>query len=313
MTTAPLPSLSPSLLNQFRLTVQERQLGLYGIHVYQEGKGELAHFWRSDDKVCLYSGSKTFTALAVGICQDEGRLRLGDHVLDFFPEHRSQASPGSEAITIRDLLRMSAGKNTFLFTADEKRWGSEDWAALFFADPQMKPAGTDFYYANACTYMLSRVVEKVSGQLLRDYLVPRLFTPLEIYNPQWHTCPGGHTIGATELFLTNREYARLGRLFLEDGVRGGARLVSSAYLRAAVSDTIDNSGKGHDATEGSAGYGYQIWRCSHPGAYRADGMYGQFCVVFPDRRAVVTVTAHEERNANDILRAIYRDIVPALD
>ena len=61
------------------------------------------------------------------------------------------------------------------------------------------------------------------------------------------------------------------------------------------------------------GYGYQLWLCSYKGAYRADGMYGQFCIVFPDKDAVITVTSHEEFRANDILRAIYRDIVPYLD
>ena len=60
-----------------------------------------------------------------------------------------------------------------------------------------------------------------------------------------------------------------------------------------------------------AGYGYQVWKCT-PGCFRADGLYGQFSVVVPELDAVVTVTSHREKNANDILRAIYEDIFPLL-
>ena len=302
--------MKTSLLNQFRLTVQERNLGVYGIRVHQKGKDEISHFFRSDDKVCLYSGSKTYTSLAVGICRDQGKLQLSDTVLSFFPEYKKLASPGSEAITLRNLLQMASGKQEFLFAGAPDRMKTADWAELFFSDPMKVPAGSKFFYSNACTYMLSRVVEKVTGKTLRDFLVPALFEPMGIDNPQWHTCPRGHTLGATELFLTNAEFSRLGVLLLNGGEYKGQRLVSKAYLKESVADTIDNSA--WEDAESNKGYGYQLWQCSHPKAYRADGLYGQFCVVFPKEKAVVTVTAHEERKQNDILRAIYSDIVPYL-
>ena len=145
--------MKQSVLQPFRLTVLERNLGMYGIHVYQEGQGEASWMWRSDDKVCLYSGSKTFTALGVGIALDAGRLKLEDRALDFFPEYRKVAASGSEAITVRDLLHMAGGKNVFLFTGGPERMLTHDWAELFFTDPQVVPAGSAFFYATACTYM----------------------------------------------------------------------------------------------------------------------------------------------------------------
>jgi len=302
--------MKTSLLDAFRLTIQEQNLGVYGIRVHRRGQDDLVHFWRSNDKVCLYSGSKTFTALAVGLAQDEGRLGLDDPVLGFFPEYRSVASPGSEAITLRHLLHMQSGKGEFWFAGGPDRQKSGDWAELFFRDPQKDVPGTKFVYSNACTYMLSRVVGKVSGQTLRDYLVPRLFDPLDMFNPQWHSCPGGHSLGATELFLTNEEFSRLGRLMLDGGVWNGKPLVGAGYLKELCTDMVPSGGWGE--AESDAGYGYQVWRCTHPGAYRADGMYGQFSIVFPAEEAVVTVTSHEERRANDILRYVYRDIVPRL-
>ena len=64
--------MNPSVLDGFRLTVREKGLGLYGIRIWREGDGEVTHFWRSNDPVCLYSAAKTFTSLAVGIRTSAG-------------------------------------------------------------------------------------------------------------------------------------------------------------------------------------------------------------------------------------------------
>jgi len=308
--------MKSSILDQFRLTVMEQHLNVYAIKVQRANGENVSHSWRwSTFRECLYSGSKTFTSIAVGICVDEGRLRVTDKVLDFFPEYREIASPGSEAITLRDLLHMASGKLEFWFgEPDEQVLNAkkDDWAELFFRVPVTGEPGKTFFYSNACTYMLGRVVEKVSGQNLRDFLVPRLFTPMNIFNPQWQTCTAGHPIAATGLYLTTDEYSRLGLMMLNGGVYEETRIVSENYLQSVSGDILDNNTPGNIEPEGTAGYGYQVWRCSHPGAYRADGMFGQYCVVFPNEQAVVTVTSHEEKAANDILRAIYRDIIPRL-
>ncbi|HKM43582.1 MAG TPA: serine hydrolase domain-containing protein, partial [Limnochordia bacterium] len=178
-----------SLLTDFRLSVLEKNLGVYGIQIYQAGKKLAEHRFRSDDKVNLYSASKTFASVGVGIAEDEGRLRLTDYVLDFFPELKDLAQPGAEKITIEHLLQMSSGH----MFEDFGRYTEGDLAKLFFAMEMNAEAGSSFYYENLCTYMLGRIVEKVSGQNMLNYLRHRLFDKLEIFNPQWHMCPGGHT------------------------------------------------------------------------------------------------------------------------
>lgn len=303
--------MDKSILNQFRLTVNEKNLGVYGIVLHKEGQEEISHRWRADDKVCLYSGSKTFTSVGVGICRDEGGLKLEDKVLDYFPEYRAVASAGSEEITLRDLLHMASGKHVFWASADEEVRRNTDWAELFFKEPMDSKPGCHFFYSNACTYMLGRVIEKVSGLKSRDYLVPRLFEPLGIYNPQWHTCPGGHTLAASELFLTTGEFSRLGLMLLNNGIYEGKLIVSEEYVTLLHEDIIPN--RGHfDDEESAQGYGYQVWRCTAPGVYRADGMYGQFSIVVPDKKAVITITSHNESCANDIVRAVESDIIPQL-
>ena len=304
--------LTSSLLSQFRLTCLERSLGVYGVHVYQEGQGAVEHHVRSDDRVHLWSASKTYTSLAVGRCVDDGRLSLSDLVLDHFPEFADIAAPGSGAIRVVDLLHMQPGKNYDLFqTTDEDEMDRTDWAELFFRGAQTCPPGTRFFYANACTYMLSRLVEKVTGQGLRDFLVPRLFAPLGVRNPWWNTCPRGHTAGAFGLQLTLGEFSRLPRLLLQEGVWDDTPLVSAEYVRALHTDVVPQE-QPCNTPEGNAGYGYQVWCNTWPGSFRADGMYGQYGIVVPDRRAAITVTAHNELNATAILTAVFADIVPAL-
>ncbi|MDR0848474.1 MAG: beta-lactamase family protein [Propionibacteriaceae bacterium] len=301
-----------SLFDQFRLTVLEHQLGVYGVHVHVDGQPDIEHRFRADDRVHLWSASKTFTSLAVGMCVDEGRFTLSDKILDHFGSCRSIAAPGSQDITVRDLLHMQPGKEYALFQeTDESVLGVTDWAELFFAGELKTTPGTHFFYANACTYMLGRLVEATSGTRLRDYLLPRLFNPLHIPNPQWQTCPGGHNTGAFGLHLTTSELARMGQVLLHEGEWDGSQLVSADYVKAMHTDTVSTDHHFED-TESDVGYGYQVWLNTAPGTFRADGMYGQFSIVLPEQRAVVTVTSHNETCANDIVRAVFADIVPKL-
>ncbi len=83
------------------------------------------------------------------------------------------------------------------------------------------------------------------------------------------------------------------------------------YIRAATEDIVDTSEC--EDPESKCGYGYQLWRCTVPGAFRADGKYGQFSIVLPDKEAVVAITSHNPACPNDILRAVWAEVLPKLD
>jgi CubicO group peptidase (beta-lactamase class C family) len=303
--------VNTDILEGFRTAAIEKRLGVYGIHLYREGKGSVECRLRSNEREHLFSGSKAFTSMAAGIAAAEDLLSLSDSALSFFPQFEACAAQGAGDITVKDLLQMRAGHAASLFTTDERSQERiRDWAGVFFSTPQAHPAGEVFLYDNGCSYMLSRIIEAVSGVTLRDYLMPCLFEPLDIYNPQWHTCPGGHSLGAVGLYLNTEEFARLGILMLHGGWWEDRQIVPQAYIRLAAGDTV--AAEGFDDPENLQGYGYQLWRCTVPGAYRADGKYGQYSIVLPDRGAVITVTAHNEENANDILRAVWYEVLPRL-
>lgn len=304
--------MDKSILDQFRMTVLEKHLSIYGVKVEKSNGESVIHHWRSNDPVCLYSASKTVTALAIGMCIEEYQMTLNDKVLDFFPEYKDIASPGSEKITIKNLLQMSSGKLQYAFNTDDYEMMHTDWAELFFKIPVSKEPGTYFYYSNACTYMLGRIVARVMSKNLRDFLMPRLFRPLEIFNPQWSTCPQGHTLSASGLFLSIDDFSKLGMLMLNKGSYNNQQIISENYITQAVQDTIDSKSSDPFNLDNASGYGYQLWRCSLEGSYRMDGKYGQLCVVVPSHEVVVTVTAHEERLKNQILNYLFEDIIKRL-
>lgn len=298
--------MEQNILNEFRLRVQEQNLNVYGIIIKQNGK-RLEHRWRSNDKVNVYSASKSVTALAIGMLIDENKISLTDRLIDFFPEYQASMTKGTELITVRDLLQMQSGK--FEFFAD---FGSrkQDNIDVFMKHAVEGTPGSKFCYSNGCTYMLARIVEKLSHQTLRDFLIPKLFSILNIENPQWFTCYHGHTMGATGLFLTTEELSRIGEVFLNEGRFNEKVIVSTNFIKACYTDTIltgDETLLTH-----SSHYGYQVWSGEVPGTYRLDGMYGQLSFIFPKESATVTITAHEEMKVHEIISGVYQDILPHL-
>jgi len=291
------------LLQDFIKTVQENNLGVYGIHIYQNGKTLADYRFRSNDRVNLYSASKTFVAVGIGIAENEGLLNLDDSVLDYFDEYKSIAAKGSEKITIQNLLQMSSGHTS----EDFEQYNSRDRAELFFMTPMDNEAGSAFHYEDLCSYMLGRIIEGVYGDTLLEYLKPRLFDKLEIINPQWHTCQLGHTACSGGLYLTTEEFSRLGIMLLQNGMYNQKQIVPASYVKRMHSNWIDTHSKNHPETQ--AGYGFQVWNCTIKNTYRADGMYGQMCIVLADYNAVITVTAHNENDHKDILCAIWDDIL----
>ena len=182
--------------------------------------------------------------------EGDGALSLEDPVLAHLPGLADTAAAGSEMITVGHLLRMTAGNGY--------RWSDEDAdhpgdpARDFLAAPLVAEPGSAYHYAGGNTYVLGRVVHSISGLDLRDFLVPRLFDPLGIRNPQWLRCPLGRT------------------------------------------------------------YGLHVWLCARDGAWRMDGIYGQFGIVLPRHRGCVSVTGHYLGPTTHILDCVWEHIVPAL-
>jgi CubicO group peptidase (beta-lactamase class C family) len=305
------------LLLDFRIAVIEKHLGLYGIVIKRHGEIIAEYRWRSDDDVHLYSVSKTFTAMAIGIAMNEGYFKLSDKVVEFFPELvPEQPDENLLKMTVKDLLCMATG-HSYCPIIQAFSLGSEptNWAKVFFDAPLAYEPGTHFEYNNGATYMLSAIIRRKTGMNTREYLIPRIFTPLHIFNPQWDICPEGVTKGFIGLSLTTEKLSRFGQLLLNHGKWDGKQLIPAEFITEATKSQIDNSDFHPDwvtTPDNHQGYGYQIWMNSYPNTYRMDGLYGQYSICFPDKDAVVTITAHQEGNQSDILKLVWNTLADRL-
>ncbi len=256
----------------------------------------------------LFSLSKSFTSTAIGLAVAEGRLSVADRVLSFFPDDApAHVSRNLDAMQVRHLLSMSTGhaEDTTLYL-HKRRDGN--WIKAFLARPVQHKPGTFFLYNTGATYMLSAIIQKLTGQMLLDYLQPRLFGPLGIQHPAWEVSPQGINTGGYGLSITTEDIACFGQMYLQKGQWNGQQLVPEAWIKEASSRQVSN---GSDETsDWQQGYGYQFWRCRH-NAYRGDGAFGQYCVVMPDQDAVLAITGGLG-DMQAVLNLVWQQVLPAL-
>ena len=203
-------------------------------HVVTEG------WWapyRADDIQLLYSLSKSFTSTAIGMAQAEGLLSIDDAVIGFFPDKVPPgATSGLADLKVRHLLAMASGhaKDTWSALAE----GGPDIVRTFLSIPPDHEPGSYFCYNQGCTYTLSAIITRVTGQRLVDYLRPRLFDPLGIEQAHWVQTKEGIDQGFSGLHLTTESVAKLGQLYLQNGFWGGDQLVPESYVAQAHSKQV---------------------------------------------------------------------------
>ena len=291
----PAATFDPAALTAFKDAADADSIVVHSVMVLHHGQVVAEQWWGEgapDTPHVMNSVSKSFTATAVGFAIAEGLVSLDDKVVSFFPDKvPADASSNLGAMTIKNLLTMSTGQ-----VREPQRRGAEDWIAAFMAAPVDDTPGATFRYNSMATFMLSAIVQKVSGQKVTDYLQSRLFAPLAIDGYRWDESPEGIITGGWGLYIKTEDMAKFGQLFLQDGMWNGERVLPEGWVAEASKSWIDSGPAGHEQDrapddEWSQGYGYQMWRCTPAGVYRADGARGQFIFVIPDRDAVIAVTS----------------------
>ena len=251
----------------------------------------------------LYSLTKSFTSTAIGFAVTEGKLSLDDKVIDFFPEEAPEnLSENLKKMTVRSLLSMSCGHED-----ETVRPAEGSWIKAFLAHPVPYEPGTHFRYNTPGSYMLSAILQKVTGQTALDWLTPRLFEPLGIEIPFWEKSPDGVCLGGQGLFMHTEDLAKFTLFVLQKGEWNGKELISKEWFEEATKKQISN---GDDPdSDWAQGYGYQFWRCRH-NIFRGDGMYCQFVIGIPDRDMVIVSTA-DSNQYQPILNLYWQHVLPA--
>ncbi|MGU3471272.1 serine hydrolase domain-containing protein [Paenibacillus sp. D51F] len=289
--------------------VQERQLELHSFMLLRRGQVAAEGWWapyRPEYPHMLFSLSKSFTSIAIGLAEAEGLLSVNDPVIGFFPNEAPESvSDNLAAMEIQHLLMMGTGHAADVTGSVQK---DDNWVRGFLREPVEYAPGTHFAYNSAATYMLAAIVEQVTGQSLLAYLKPRLFAPLGLSEGTWETCPRGIAAGGWGLNLTTEDIAKFGQLYLQRGEWEGEQILPAAWIEKATSFQISNDdGRANDWTQG---YGYQFWLCRH-GAYRGDGAFGQYCVIMPEQEAVLAITSGVA-DMQAVLDIVWDKLLPAL-
>ncbi|NLV59856.1 MAG: serine hydrolase [Clostridiales bacterium] len=302
--------LSSKVLLQYLDEVKKRGLLMHSMMILKDGKLAARLEWKPYDTKTphmLFSLSKSFTSLAAGFCVAEGLFAYDTPILKLLPD-KAPAEPSEwlRQITIHDLLCMGSG-------LDEKSdfHKTKDWAREALSYPVRHKPGTHFHYNSHGTYLVSAAVQRVTGMTVRDYLMPRLFTPLGIEQPHWDSCPQGVNCGGWGLHLSCESIAKFGQLLLQHGMWEGARILPEGWVETATSYKIANDGGPPDPNnEWAQGYCYQFWR-TRGNRYRGDGMYGQVCMVDEARGMVIAATAGV-RDMGMEFQAMHDFVFPAL-
>lgn len=303
--------VDPGAVAAFVDAVNAKVGGLHGFILLRHGKVAAESWWHPYGPSLphmLFSLSKSFTSTAVGFAVTEGRLSVDSPVLSFFPgDAPATVSENLAAMRVRHLLTMSTGHDTDA-TGAATSDPDGNWVRGFLADPVTHVPGTHFVYNSAATYMLSAIVQKLTGMTVLDYLTPRLFQPLGIVGATWEKCPKGINTGGWGLSIKTEDIARFGQMLLHKGQWQGHLVVPAAWLEQATSKQISN---GTDPnSDWAQGYGYQFWRCRH-GAFRGDGAFGQYCLVMPEQDAVLAVNSGVG-DMGAILNAVWDHLLPGM-
>ncbi len=300
--------IDSSKILSFLDSLDQHQIEFHSFMLLRNGTVAAEAWWspyRKDLPHMLFSLSKSFTSTAIGLAVHEGLLTVEDPVIQYFPEQLPQNMDEKfKKLKVKHLLSMSTGHKE-----EPSAVGRPDgnWAKAFFEAPLTYEPGTHFLYNTLATYMLSVIITRLTGKTTRDYLMPRLFEPLGIERPSWATCPRGYSTGGFGLNLKTEDILKFGLLYLQKGMLNGHQIIPSAWVVEATKSQISNAE--NSLPDWKQGYGYQFWRCQG-NAYRGDGAFGQYCIVFPEKNAVIAITS-AVKDMQAVMDLIHEHLVPA--
>ena len=272
--------------------------------------------WSASRAHTVQSVTKSVTSLLTGIAVDQGRLSVGDRVVDFFPSYQPIANldDRKRAMTVRDLLMMETG----LAWSEASYTGSPlqrlndcqcDWLRFVLDWPMRESPGTRWEYVSGGVIVLGGIVGAATGQRIDLMAADRLLGPLGMQATSWISgLPNGLPHSGGGLYLRPRDMAKIGQLVADGGRWRGNQIVSESWIRESVQPRLLNV-----RTFGAlqADYGYLWWTLPR-GVITASGAQGQWIIVVPAAGLVVVTTGESDSNFLSGPTFLYGQILPAI-
>jgi CubicO group peptidase (beta-lactamase class C family) len=271
--------------------------------------------WSADRMNNVKSVTKSVTSALVGILFKEDKLNNIDAPIgELFPEYFTSEKDKKRSITLKHLLTMTAGlawNNNADSGSHKGAWweSTEPDKYALNISPLRREPGTTFHYNSALSHMLSSLVKKRSGTSTLDFANEKLFKPLGINNVKWDTDNAGTHRGNSELFLTARDMAKIGQLYLNRGFWNGEQIIPREW----ISDSFKKAG--YDQYDDEY-YGYQWWikSINNVNVFYANGYGGQYICVIPAHNMVVVTTCRWDNTSSSKIpfKILEEYILPSL-
>jgi CubicO group peptidase (beta-lactamase class C family) len=253
-------------------------------------------YYQGRDVHTLQSVTKSVTSALFGVALARGELQsVETPLLSFFGSYDlSRVDPRLERATLADLLTMRSGiewheqdrpldeTNTTI-----QLEASQDWIRFTLSQPMDAEPGTKWAYNSGGSALMAEVLRAATGVHVDRYAEQHLFGPLGIRDFHWKKTPTGHPDTEGGLYLEAEDLARIGQLFLDDGVWNGTRILPAGWARESTLRHVDR------VNAAGQGYGYQWWRMDRGGVevWAGNGFGGQFLFVLPAQRIVAVVNS----------------------
>jgi CubicO group peptidase (beta-lactamase class C family) len=309
--------------------------------VARDGRLVVENYYRGGSAsyhVNVHSVTKSVISMLVGVGLVERKINsLHQTVGQLLPASARPMSHRTAAITLEQLLTMTSGLPPDPANASYPQFAStRDWVGGILASGPVQPPGQGFQYSSAGSHLLSAILQRATGQSTASYAHAKLFTPLGIDSSAdtqltfgavpdteipaskfaWLEDPQGITCGWSGLWLTARDMAKLGQLYLDHGRWKGRQVVPADWVRASTQPATRTS-----VTLGNLSfrYGYQWWIApdsAHP-FFAAAGYGGQLIAVVPDLGIVLAIAAdgppvEDAAKAEGVYQIIERIVIPAV-
>ncbi len=266
----------------------------------------------------LYSTTKSVLSALIGIAVDHGNISSIDTpVLDYFPDiSPANPSPEKEMMTLRHLLTMTAGvewdEHSMSYSSLENPIGqmyrSTNPPKYFLDRPMAATPGDVWVYNSGCSLLLSHILNRTTGMKPLDFAYEYLFGPLGIDRADWYADSTGIHSGAGELFLTPRDLAKIGYLFLNNGTWDQQTVISKDWVNESTTHLTENQRKGS-----YIGYGLHWWTVPGLNLYFTAGLYGQEMYVDTTHNMIAVFTGSVPVDeAPPWLSIVYDYILPSL-
>lgn len=286
--------ISSKYIEQFIRTLNKRGLATHSFLLMRGNDIFAEYYWKPFHKdFChrMYSQTKSYVGIAIGLLEQEGKLKLTDRICDHFPDKIDGEIPECLAMqTIQDMLTMqTCGSPPDWFPHSDP-----DRTHLYLNEnPARSYPGMRWRYDSAGSQVLASLVDKLAGKPMFDYMYERIFSKLGTFKTATILqTKNGDSWGDSALLCTIRDMASFARFVMNYGKWNGEQILNEDYVRTATSPVVDNDLMGFPYQE-AQGYGYQIWTLGEDGFF-FNGMGSQMTYCFPKKDLIFTITSDNQ-------------------